>query len=95
MIMGVFVMHYELCIVLEPTATGTTAEATTEATATRTATTEAATATTRTTRTTRTARTTRAAKATATVLEASKEIQTVDDVYHTIAGNGVILCIIT
>jgi len=92
MIMGVFVMHYELCIVLEPTATGTTAEATTEATATRTATTEAATAT---TRTTRTARTTRAAKATATVLEASKEIQTVDDVYHTIAGNGVILCIIT
>ena len=89
MIMGIFVMHYELCIVLEPTATGSTAEATTEATATRTATTEAATATTRTTRTTR------AAKATATVLEASKEIQTVDDVYHTIAGNGVILCIIT
>ena len=92
MITGVFIMHYELRLALEPATTGTTAEATTEATATRTATTEAATAT---TRTTRTARTTRAAKATATVLEASKEIQTVDDVYHTIAGNGVILCIIT
>ena len=59
------------------TTTWTTA---TEATATRTATTEA--------RTTRAATATWATKATAS----AKEIKTVDDVKHAVAGNGVILC---
>ena len=88
MITGVFIMHYELRLALEPATTGTTAEATTEASATRTATAESATTTTGTTRTSRAARTT---KATATVLKASEEVQTIDDVNHTIAGDGVIL----
>ena len=88
MIISVFVMQYELRFVLEPATTGTAAEATSEASATRTATAEASTTT---TGTTRTARTT---KATATVLKASEKIQTIDDVNHPIAGDGVILCIV-
>ena len=88
MIIGVFVMQSELRLVLKPAATGTAAEATTEASATGTATEAAATTATA----TRTARTTRA---TTTVIEASEEVQTIDDVYHAVAGDGVILCIIT
>ena len=90
MIISVFVMQYELHFVLEPATTGTTSEATTEASATGTATAESTTATT----TARTARATRTAKATTTVLKASKEVQTIDDVNHSIAGDGVILSII-
>ena len=87
MIISVFIMQYELRLVLESATTGTTSEATTEASATGTATAESTTATT----TARTARATRTAKATTTVLKASKEIQTIDDMNHTIAGDGVIL----
>ena len=87
MIISVFVMQYELRFVLEPATTGTAAEATSEASATRTAA-EASTATTGSTRTAR------ASEATATVLKASEEIQTIDDVNHPIAGDGVILSII-
>ena len=80
-------MQYESHFVLEPATTGTAAEATSEASATRTAA-EASTATTGSTRTAR------ASEATATVLKASEEVQTIDDVNHTIAGDGVILCIV-
>ena len=88
MIISVFVMQYELHFVLEPATTGTTSEATSEASATRTASAEASTTT------TGTARTTRTSKATTTVLKASKEVQTIDDVNHSVAGDGVILCIV-
>ena len=88
MIISVFVMQYELRFVLEPATTGTTSEATSEASATRTASAEASTTT------TGTARTTRTSKATTTVLKASKEVQTIDDVNHSVAGDGVILCIV-
>ena len=81
-------MQYESHFVLEPATTGTTAETTSEASATRTASAEASTTTTGTTRTAR------ASKATATVLKASEEVQTIDDVNHPIAGDGVILCIV-
>ena len=84
MIISVFVMQYELHFVLEPATTGTTSEAS----ATRTASAEASTTT------TGTARTTRTSKATTTVLKASKEVQTIDDVNHSVAGDGVILCIV-
>ena len=89
MIISVFVMQYELRFVLEPATTGTASEATSEASATRTASAEASTTTTGTTRTARTS------KATTTVLKASKEVQTIDDVNHSVAGDGVILCIVT
>ena len=81
-------MQYESHFVLEPATTGTASEATSEASATRTAAAEASTATTGSTRTAR------ASEATATVLKASEKIQTIDDVNHPIAGDGVILCIV-
>ena len=91
MIISVFVMQYELRFVLEPATTGTAAEATSEASAaTRTATAEASTTTTA----TRTARASEASTTAAEGTTTSEEVQTIDDVNHPIAGDGVILCIV-
>ena len=89
MIISVFVMQYELHFVLEPATTGTTSEATSEASATGTATAKSATTATAATGT-RTARTTRTTEGTT----AAEEVQTIDDVNHSVAGDGVILCIV-
>ena len=83
---GIFITQYVLRFVLEPTATGTTSEATAEASATGTATAKSATTATAATGT-RTARATRTTEGTT----AAKEVQTIDDVNHTVAGDGVIL----
>ena len=91
MIISVFVMQYELRFVLEPATTGTAAEATAEASATRTATAEASTTTTA----TRTARASEASTTAAEGTTTSEEVQAIDGVNHTIAGDGVILCIVT